>query len=89
MKLRIRAMGSAVGVVFGLAVFLATLYSLWFGGGTVIGTLAHILPGFQRSYGGAFLGLFEGIIWGFVGGALVAWFYNSFHKVLYKSAQTT
>lgn len=88
MKLRIRAMGLALGAAVGLAVFLGTLYSLWLGGGTVIGALAQVIPGFQRSYIGAFIGLIGGFVWGFIGGALLAWFYNIFHKAIYKSGPT-
>lgn len=88
MNLRVRAMGLALGVTLGLALFLGTLYSLWLGGGTVIGALAQVFPGYQRSYVGAFIGLIEGIILGFVAGALLAWLYNIFHKAIYKSGPT-
>jgi hypothetical protein len=88
MKLRVRAMGLAIGMVLGLAAFLGTLYSLWLGGGTFIGNLVLVIPGYQRSYVGAFIGLIGGFVWGLVGGALLAWFYNIFYKAIYKSGPT-
>jgi hypothetical protein len=85
MKLRIRAMAMAVGVVTGLAVFVASVFSIWMGSGETIDYLRWVLPGFQRSYVGAFVGLVGGFVWGFVAGGLLAWVYNIFHRVFYRT----
>jgi len=89
MKLHVLAMGLALGAILGLALFLGTLYSLWLGGGTVIGALAHVFFGYQRSYPGALIGLIEGFVLGFIGGAVLAWLYNFFHKATHRSGPTT
>jgi len=86
MKLRVRALGLAIGIVWGVGVFAATLLSLQIGKGETIGTLSVILIGYTVSVGGAFLGLLWGIIYGFVCGALIALLYNIFHKMVYKSS---
>ena len=87
MKLRSRALGLALGVVVGLAYFVAILISLFLGGGITFG---HIQPLFgfwvSRSIPGAILGCVWGFVFGFISGALVAWLYNFFHRHLYKSA---
>ena len=88
MQLRIRALGLAVGIVFGLCVFLATVSAIWFGQGLTLSRLAIICPGYTVSYPGAFLGLVWGIVVGFVDGAIVALLYNRLLKVLYR-AETT
>jgi hypothetical protein len=85
MKLRARAFGIAVGILGGIALFLATFASLSWGTGEILNKLAVVMPGYARSAGGAFLGILWGFVYGFVGGALVAWLYNQFCKVLYKS----
>lgn len=82
-------MGLALGTLVGLPVFLGTLYSLLLGRGTVIANLAMVLPGFHRTYVGAFVGLVGGFAWGFIGGALLAWLYNTFQKTIYRSGTTT
>jgi hypothetical protein len=88
MKLRIRAMAMAVGVVSGLAVFFASVFSLWMGSGETIDYLRWVLPGFQRTYVGAFVGLIGGFAWGFVLGGLLAWSYNRFFDLFYKLKTT-
>ena len=85
MHIRQRAFGIAVGILGGIGFFLATLASLAFGSGQIISHLAAVMPGFTRSFAGAFFGLLWGCVYGFLGGILVAWLYNRFCKVLYKS----
>jgi hypothetical protein len=40
----------------------------------------------SRSFPGAILAFVWGFVFGFVGGALIAWLYNFFHRLVYKSA---
>jgi hypothetical protein len=85
MSLRKRALGLSLGVVWGVAVLIVTLWALLQGRGTTVGLLFHYYPGYSVSYPGAFAGLFWGFINGFIGGVLIAWFYDLFCKILYKS----
>jgi hypothetical protein len=85
MKLRIKALGMALGIVSGLAVFIATLVSIWFGQGFTIGALSVVYPWYDVTYLGAFIGLVWGFVDGFIAGALIAWLYNRFHKAFYSS----
>jgi hypothetical protein len=83
MKLRVRAFGLATGVVAGLFVFVISLVSLWFGGGETLDALVVPFPGFARSLGGAIVGLLWGFVYGFIGGALLAWLYNRLTSTLF------
>ncbi len=85
MKLRVRALGLAVGIVWGMGIFVATLWSSLLGGGKTLVLLSAYYYGYTVDFGGAFVGL----LWGFVNGAVfglaVGWLYNNFHKMLYSS----
>ena len=89
MNLRKRALGLSLGVVWGFAVFLGTIWAILQGRGTTVGLLMHYYPGFTVSYLGAVVGLVWGFIYGFAGGVLIAWFYDLFCKMLYKSEAST
>ena len=77
MRLDAKAFGLACGVVLGLAGFAATLFSLWWGGGHTITVLAAVYFGYSWSFMGALLALVWGLIYGFIGGWLLATLYNS------------
>lgn len=77
MKLNAKAFGLACGVLMGLAGFVATLFSLWFGAGYTITTLAAVYFGYSWSFLGALLALVWGLIYGFIGGWLLASVYNA------------
>lgn len=69
------ALGLAVGLVFGVSLFLATAVLLIKGGEVVgpnLSLLAHYFVGFKATWSGAFIGLFEAGIGGFILGYLVA-----------------
>ena len=69
------AMGGAVGVVSGLALFLATAILLIKGGpiiGPNLSLLSHYLLGYRVTWAGAFLGLVEAGAIGFILGYLFA-----------------
>jgi protoporphyrinogen oxidase len=69
------ALGSAIGAVAGVLLFLATAILLVKGGDTVgpnLSLLGNYLLGYQVSWGGAFLGLFEAGLGGFAFGWVLA-----------------
>ena len=78
-KLDTLAMGGAVGIVSGLALFLATAILL-IKGGAVIGPnlslLSQYLPGYRVTWSGAFLGFVEAAFIGFIIGYLFAYLRN-------------
>lgn len=78
-KLDHLALGIAVGLVSGLGLFLMTIL-LVLKGGAVIGPnlslLANFFLGFKVTWLGAFFGLFEAGIGGFILGNLFAWLRN-------------
>ncbi|HWP48945.1 MAG TPA: FAD-dependent oxidoreductase [Candidatus Limnocylindrales bacterium] len=78
-KLDPLALGTAVGIVSGLSLFLATIILL-LKGGSVIGPnlslLRHYFPGFRVTWSGAFVGLVEAGVGGFTLGYLIAWLRN-------------
>lgn len=79
MKLNLKALTLAGGVVLALAVFLLTVWYLIFGyEGATLQKLHHVFLGYSISWGGAFIGLIWGFIHGCIGGALIAFFYNKF-----------
>lgn len=78
MKLNKRALALSLGVLWGVIVFLATIYVLLKGGGHTIVLLQQFYWGYNISWGGAFLGLIYGFIYGFVFGWLFGLFYNAF-----------
>ena len=83
MKLNPRALGFACGVIWGAALFLVTLASLWTCrayGRHFLYAMASIYPGYDISRTGAILGLCYGFADGFIGGWLVAHLYNFFAK---------
>jgi formate hydrogenlyase subunit 3/multisubunit Na+/H+ antiporter MnhD subunit len=74
------SLGTAVGIVAGLAIFLASAILLLKGGEVVgpnLSLLGHFLIGYEVSWTGAFVGLIEAAIAGFVLGYAGAWLRNS------------
>jgi len=72
--------GLACGVLFGLALFLATLWLVIKGGNEVgphLRLLAQYLIGYRVTVQGAFIGLAWGFALGYLGGWLLAWIYNT------------
>ena len=78
MRLHNTALGLAAGILWGLAVFVATLWVLAMGGGDHLVLLAKFYLGYGVSVVGAFAGLVWGFIDGFVCGWVFAWLYNRF-----------
>ncbi len=78
MRLHKTAFGLAAGILWGLAVLVATLWALAVGGGDHLNLLAKFYFGYSITVLGAFVGLVWGFIDGFVCGWLFAWLYNRF-----------
>lgn len=86
MVLRARAMGLALGTLWGFAILFGTWWLLlWGAKGDTMQLLANFYRGYHFSYDGAFFGLIWGFVTGFIAGAVFAWLYNFFSKKLYKS----
>jgi len=83
MKLNARALGFTCGVIWGLALLVLTLVSLWSGrayGRHFLYAVASVYPGYAITKGGALLGICYGFVDGFIGGWLIAKMYNFFAK---------
>ena len=80
MKLSKKAFGLALGVLWGVIVFLATIYVLIKGGGTTLVLLQQFYVGYDISFVGGILGLIYGFVHGFICGWIFAWLYNAFSK---------
>jgi len=82
MRLKPLALGIAVGVLWGGALFITTWLSYFTGYGALfLKTLAEsIYPGYSITPAGSFLGLCYGFIDGFVSASIVGWIYNRLVK---------
>ncbi len=82
MKLNVRAMAFALGILWGAAVLFTGLANfLWSGYGTVfLQCLASVYPGYKASgsLGDVIIGVAYGVVDGGLFGLLLAWLYNRF-----------
>ena len=70
-------LGIAGGTLVGLALFLITLLSSFFGySPTLVGIITEIYPGYSASLWGCFLGILYGFADGFFFFFFLAWIYN-------------
>jgi hypothetical protein len=77
------ALAVAVGIVSGLGLWFGTAVLLLRGGSFVglhLSRLSYYLPGYSVSWPGAFLGLVEAAVLGFLLGAAVALAWNLYHR---------
>ncbi len=88
MELRKRALGTALGIVWGVSIFLATIWAVARGHGQTLTLLEGYYLGYGVTYVGAVIGLIWGFIHGFIAGVLIAWLYNMFSKTSYKAGET-
>ena len=80
LRLNARAWGIAVGLLFGSALFLVTIFLVMRGGrrvGPHLGMLWIFLPGYRVTVGGAFIGFAWAFVIGFAVGSLIGWVYNA------------
>ena len=81
MKINTKALALSMGIIWGLAVFLLTVWFLIMGHtGHLLAKLGTVYLGYSVSWLGAFVGLIYGFIDGLIGGALLGFFYNKFAK---------
>ncbi len=85
MELRARAFGLAVGIAWGLGIFIVTIWAVLLGTGNTLRLLSTFYYGYSVDIDGAFVGLFWGFVDGFLFGAAVAWLYNMLQKAIYKT----
>ena len=80
LRLNARAWGIAVGLLFGIGIFLATVLLVVKGGATVgphLGLLGQYLPGYTVTWGGAFIGFIYLFVIGYGVGRLIGVVYNA------------
>jgi len=78
-RLNKTALGTAIGVLFGLFLFAATLILVAKGGdriGPNLGLLGQFFKGYKVTLSGSFVGLFYGFVTGFALGWTVAFLRN-------------
>lgn len=80
MRINVRALGLALGILWGLGAFFLAIAATvipgqW--GDLVVGLLGNVYVGYDASVVGALLGALWGLADGFVGGVLLAWLYNA------------
>lgn len=79
MRLNAKALGLALGILWGLSVFLATAWIIVIGSaGDTLAKLGAFYIGYEVSWTGAAIGLAYGFVDGLIGGLLLAWIYNAF-----------
>ena len=80
-RLNVKNFGLALGFSMGIYVLIQGIAAWWFDRGTAV---VHLLSSLYIGYAPTPLGCLIGGIWGFtdgfVGGVLIAWFYNKFQK---------
>ena len=88
MTLRKRALGMALGIIWGVSIFLVTIWAVARGHGETLTLLGGYYLGYSMTYVGAVIGLIWGFIHGFIAGVLIAWLYNMFSKTFYEAGET-
>jgi hypothetical protein len=82
MKLDVKALAIALGVLWGLAIFLTAVANLIWPtyGRTFLEVVASVYPGYtaEASVGQAIVGALYGAVDGAVTGLVLAWLYNRF-----------
>lgn len=80
LRLNARAWGIAVGLLFGLGLFLATIVLVMRGGtevGPHLSLVGVFLPGYRVTVGGAFIGFAYLFVIGYAIGRLIGSVYNA------------
>jgi hypothetical protein len=83
MRLKPLALGLAIGLFWGVVLFVTTWLSFYTGYGRLfLETLAQsVYPGYSISPVGSFIGLLYGALDGFFCGVIISLIYNKFAKV--------
>lgn len=86
-RLNARIIGLALGLLFGLVIFIATNWIVIMGHitssdnsevGHHLKLLGEFFIGYRVSFFGSFVGFIYGFVLGTIGGSLIAWIYNKF-----------
>jgi hypothetical protein len=80
LRLNAHAWGVAIGLILGVALFVATAFLLIKGGQTVgphLALLGAYLPGYRVTWGGAFIGFGYLFVIGYLIGRLIGGIYNA------------
>jgi hypothetical protein len=76
--MNVKAFAVAAGILWGFLLFVFTLLEAARGVGHTLSVLSNLYPGYSVTY----LGSVVGLVYGFVGGALIGaafcWLYNQF-----------
>lgn len=81
MKIEIKRLAMAAGILWGAAIFVVTLISLANGyGSEFLNILVNVYPGYSISALGSVIGLVYGFIDAFVWVYLLWWVYSLLHK---------
>ncbi|MGC1646046.1 MAG: bacteriophage holin [Candidatus Sulfotelmatobacter sp.] len=84
MKVSIKSLALASGILWGVAMLVMGLANLIWGsyGQEFLQTMASVYPGYHatRSVAEVIVGTLYGTVDGFIGGAVFAWLYNQFAK---------
>ena len=89
MKLNIRAFSLALGICWGVGIFVVTWWVMVLGAtepGTIT-LLGRVYFGYNVSALGSIIGAVWGFITGFVGGVIFSWLYNTLDKTLTSEAE--
>ncbi|PIR20221.1 MAG: hypothetical protein COV45_07745 [Deltaproteobacteria bacterium CG11_big_fil_rev_8_21_14_0_20_47_16] len=78
MKLNVRALALALGMVWGIGVFSLGIMAMFNWGADAVGALSSVYIGYSPTIVGSLIGLVWAFIDGSVCGLLIAWFYNKF-----------
>lgn len=76
-RLSVCNLGAAVGITWGLMMFVVSFLTMLFGiGSPFVDIFSSIYWGFDATVIGSLVGFFWGLVFGYIFGALVAFFYN-------------
>jgi hypothetical protein len=84
LRFNVRAIGLGLGLVSGLALFVATNWLVIKGGpfvGVHLSLLSQFFPGYRVSFLGSFIGLAYGFALGSLVGSLISWIYNRLDRL--------
>ncbi|MFC1649010.1 bacteriophage holin [Nanoarchaeota archaeon] len=78
-KLDVKKLGLALGFTCAICCFFIALTAwLWGWGTAIVDLIGTVYIGYEATGVGALIGIVYGFIDGFIGGVLIAWFYNKF-----------
>lgn len=75
-KISIWGLGVAIGIVWAISCFVAGITAIFGWGNTLVEVIGSFYIGYEPTFGGAILGAIWGFVDGFIGGALIAFFYD-------------